>query len=111
MPVYCRVPFACWWLPPLFLPVVAHDPVHVGPDSQQLPHFVTGLFAAGVGRLSLRQQSGVLGLEVLDGGQLFQSQAVKEIFRLMQQYVTLMFSAEFFESINNVTSCFLYAIL
>ena len=77
------------------LPVIAHDPVHVGPDSQQLPHFVTRFFVVGVGRFFLRQQSGVLGLEALNGRQLFQPQAVKEIFRrLMQQDVALMLGLE-----------------
>lgn len=79
----------------LLLCFLAQQTIHIGLDGQQLPYLVPCLSVIGVDGFFLRQQSGVLGLETLDRGQLFQSQTVKGFLRrLMQKYLALMLCPE-----------------
>lgn len=77
-------------------PVPPQDLVHIGLDRQQLPHLLAGFPVAGIGGLFLRQEGGILGLQVLYLGQLFDVQPVKSgLGRLVEQDVGLMLGPEF----------------
>ena len=76
-------------------PGVLQNAVHIGLDGQQLPRLVAGLAQLCVGRLFLRQQRGVLGLQVLHLWQLLDVQLVKgPLRRLMEQDVGLVLRTE-----------------
>ena len=72
------------------------DPIHIVLDRQQLPHGGAGLPVLGVGRFLIRQQLGILGLKILDSGELFHVQLVEGFLGgLVQQDLFLVFLPEF----------------
>ena len=72
------------------------DPIHIVLDRQQLPHVGAGLPVLGVGRFLIRQQLGILGLKILDSGELFHVQLVEGFLGgLVQQDFFLVFLPEF----------------
>ena len=73
-----------------------HEPIYIGLCYQQLPHFLTGAPVLGIGLFLFLQEPGILGLQLLDLGQLLDPHIVKGIFgRLMEQDFFLMFLSEF----------------
>ena len=72
------------------------DPIHIVLDSQQLPPGGAGLPVLAVSRFLVRQQLGILGLKLLDGGQLLHVQLVEGFLGgLVQQDFLLMLLPEF----------------
>ena len=72
------------------------DPIHVVLDGQQLPHGSAGLPVLSVSLFLVRQKLGILGLKLLDGGQLLHVQLVEGFFGgLVQQDFFLMLLPEF----------------
>ena len=72
------------------------DPIHIVLDRQQLPHGGAGLPVLSVSLFLVRQQLGLLGLKLLDGGQLLHIQLVEGFLgRLVQQDFLLMLLPEF----------------
>ena len=72
------------------------DPIHIVLDRQQLPHGGAGLPVLGIGRFLVCQQLGILGLKLLDSGQLLHIQLVEGFLGgLVQQDFFLMFLPEF----------------
>ena len=70
----------------LFSILKAQDPIHIVLDRQQLPHGGAGLPVLGVSLFLVCQQLGVLGLKLLDGGQLFHVQLYERLLGgLVQQ--------------------------
>ena len=71
-------------------------PIHIVLDGQQFPHGGAGLPVLSVSRFLVRQQLGILGLKLLDGGQLFHVQLIKGFLgRLVQPDLILMLSVKF----------------
>lgn len=72
------------------------DPIHIVLDRQQFPHGGAGLPVLSVSRFLVRQQLGVLGLKLLDGGQFLHVQLIEGFLGgLVQQDFLLMFLPEF----------------
>ena len=72
------------------------DPIHIVLDRQQLPHSGAGLPVFAISLFLVCQQLGVLGLKLLDGGQLLHIQLVEGFLgRLVQQDFLLMLLPEF----------------
>ena len=72
------------------------DPIHIVLNRQQLPHSGAGVPVLGIGRFLVRQQLGVLGLKLLDRGQLLHVQLVEGFLtRLVQPDLILMLSVKF----------------
>ena len=72
------------------------DPIHIVFDGQKLPHGSAGLPALSVSLFLIRQQLGILGLKLLDGGQLFHVQLIECFFgRLVQPNLILMLRVKF----------------
>ena len=72
------------------------DPIHIVLDRQQLPHGGAGLPVLSVSLFLVRQQLGVLGLKLLDGGQLLHVQLVEGFLgRLVQPDLILMLRVKF----------------
>ena len=72
------------------------DTIHIVLDRQQFPHGGAGLPVLSVSLFLVRQQLGVLGLKLLDGGQLLHVQLVEGFLGgLVQQDFLLMLLPEF----------------
>ena len=72
------------------------DPIHIVLDGQQLPHSSAGLPVFSVSRFLVRQQLGVLGLKLLDGGQFLHVQLIEGFLgRLVQPDLILMLRVKF----------------
>ena len=72
------------------------DPIHIVLDRQQFPHGGAGLPVLSVSLFLIRQQLGILGLKLLDGGQLFHVQLIKGLLgRLVQPDLILMLRVKF----------------
>ena len=74
----------------------AHKSIHIVLNRQQLPHGGAGLPVLSISLFLVRQQLGVLGLKLLDGGQLLHIQLVEGFLGgLVQQDFLLMLLPEF----------------
>src|SRR5699024_894194 len=72
------------------------DPIHIVLDRQQLPHSGAGLPVFAISLFLVCQQLGVLGLKLLDGGQLLYVQLVEGFLgRLVQPNLILMLRVKF----------------